>query len=181
MQGTFKEKFFRTDTRSLVGAVIMGIVFLIMMQVTGRIDGILDPSFLLLNGCCFVFFTGLIFLMYRQPAGILAGLVEALVAMATGYSPLAVVFLVANVVGSLVYSLIAIGLPMEKYRHHILTECACAFSANAIIALGLIFIMELPVLVAIFCQVVNSLFGTLVGGILTKKAYDAVKKTNLVK
>lgn len=114
MQGTFKEKFFRTDTRSLVGAVIRGIVFLIMMQVAGRINGILDPSFLLLNGCCFVLFTGLIFLMYRLPAGIIAGLVEAPVARATGHSPLAVVFLVAYVVDSLVYSLIAIGLPMEK-------------------------------------------------------------------
>lgn len=181
MQGTFKENFIKTDTKSLVGSVIMGIVFLIMMQVTGRIDGILDPSFLLLNGCCFVFFTGLIFLMYRQPAGIIAGLVEALVAMATGYSPLAVVFLVANVVGSVVYSLIAVRLPMEKYRHHIGVECACAFSANAVIALGLIFIMELPVPVAIFCQVINSLFGTFVGGVLTKKVYDAVRKSHLVK
>lgn len=180
MQGTMKEKLFRMNTKSLVGAVIMGIVFLIMMQVTGRVDGVIDPSFLLLNGCCFVFFTGLIFLMYRQPAGVIAGLVEAVVAMATGYSPLAVVFLVANVVGSLVYSFVAIQMPMEKYGQHILAEGACAFSANACIALGLIFLMEMPWLVAVFCQVVNSVFGTVVGGVLTKKVYDQLKKSNLM-
>ena len=180
MQETMKEKLFRMNTKSLVGAVIMRIVFLIMMQVTGRIDGILDPSFLLLNGCCFVFFTGLIFLMYRQPAGIIAGLVEAVVAMATGYSPLAVVFLVANVVGSLAYTFTAIRLPMEKYSHHLIAEAVCAFSANACIAWGLIVILEMPWTVAVFCQVVNSVFGTVVGGILTKKVYDQLKKGNLM-
>ena len=53
-----------------------------MEQVTGRIDGVLDPTLLLLNGTTWAFFTGLIVLMYKQPAGIIAGLVEAILAMA---------------------------------------------------------------------------------------------------
>ncbi|MEE0775678.1 MAG: hypothetical protein U0M15_01285 [Bacillota bacterium] len=179
-EGTFRERFFRTNTKSLIGAVIMGIVFLIMMQVTGRIDGVLDPNFLLFNGSCFAFFTGLIFLMYRQPAGIIAGLVEALVAMATAYSALAVVFLVANVVGSLVYSFIAIQFSMEKWWQHILAQFGCAFSANACIMLGLVYLMGLPWGVAAFCQLINSLVGTVAAGILTKIAYDGLKRTNLL-
>jgi len=108
------------DTKALVGSVIIGILFVIMEQVTGRIDGILDPTLLLLNGTCWAFFTGLIVLMYKQPAGIIAGLVEAIAAMATGYSPLAFFFLFANVIGSIAYSLIARNFSMEKLSHHVL-------------------------------------------------------------
>ncbi len=61
-----KDSIFRTDTKALVGSVMVGILFLIVMQVTGRIDAILAPTLLLFNGTAWTFFTGLIVLMYKQ-------------------------------------------------------------------------------------------------------------------
>ncbi|HWQ43113.1 MAG TPA: hypothetical protein VN456_13905 [Desulfosporosinus sp.] len=174
------EKLFRTDTKALVGSVIIGIVMLIMMQVTGRIDAILDPTLLLLNGTCWAFFTGLIVLMYRQPAGIIAGIVEAVVAMATGYSPLAFFFLFANIIGSIVYSLISIRFSMEKLSHHILAMLGCAVSGNLCVMVGLIYAFHLDWKIALLTSTITTCVGTIVAGILTKSVYGALKKSSLL-
>jgi len=175
-----KEKLFRTDTKALVGSVIIGIVMLIMMQVTGRIDAILDPTLLLLNGTCWAFFTGLIVLMYRQPAGIIAGVVEAVVAMATGYSPLAFFFLFANVIGSMVYSLIAREFSMEKLSHHIVAMFGCAVTGNLCVMAGLIYVFHLDWKIALLSSSITTLVGTIVAGILTKSVYGALQKSSLI-
>lgn len=175
-----KQKLFRTDTKALVGSVIIGIVMLIMMQVTGRIDAILDPTFLLLNGTCWAFFTGLIVLMYKQPAGIIAGIVEAVVAMATGYSPLAFFFLFANIIGSIVYSLIARNFSIEKLSHHILAMLGCTISGNLCVMVGLIYAFKLTWQYALFTSSVTTVVGFIVAGILTKYVFGALKKSALI-
>ncbi len=175
-----KDKLFRTDTKALVGAVILGIVFLIMMQVTGRIDGILDPTLLLFNGTCWSFFTGLIILMYRQPAGIISGLLEAVVAMATAYSPLAFFFLFANTIGSIAYSLVAAKLSMEKLSHHMLAQIASNVTGNFCVMLGLILVVHLDWKVALVTSSITTLVATIVAGILTKSVYSALQKSSLL-
>lgn len=171
---------FRTDTKALVGSVIIGIVFLIMMQVTGRIDAILDPTFLLFNGTCWAFFTGLIVLMYKQPAGIIAGLLEAIVAMATAYSPLAFFFLFANTLGSIAYSLVTRKYSMEKLSHHILAQAACTISGNFCVMLGLIFVIHLDWKVALVTSSITTLVGTVIAGILTHNVYRSLQKSSLL-
>ncbi|WP_088188941.1 hypothetical protein [Desulfosporosinus sp. FKA] len=175
-----KEKLLRTDTKALVGAVIIGIVFLIMDQVTGRIDGILDPTLLLLNGTSWAFFTGLIVLMYKQPAGIIAGLVEAFVAMATAYSPLAFFFLFANTLGSIAYSLIASQLSMKKLSHHLIAMLGCTVIGNFCVAIGLINVFHLDWKIAILSSALTTLVGTIVAGILTKSVYRSLQKSALL-
>jgi hypothetical protein len=175
-----KEKLFRTDTKALVGAVIIGIVFVIMEQVTGRIDGILDPTLLLLNGTCWAFFTGLIVLMYKQPAGIIAGLVEAIVAMATAYSPLAFFFIFANTIGSIVYSLIAAKFSMQKLSHHILAMFGCTVTGNLCVTIGLIYVIHLDWKIALLSSAITAVVGTIVAGILTKSVYGSLKKSALL-
>ncbi|TGE31771.1 hypothetical protein [Desulfosporosinus sp. Sb-LF] len=175
-----KEKLFRTDTKALVGAVIIGIVFVIMEQVTGRIDAILDPTLLLLNGTCWAFFTGLIVLMYKQPAGIIAGLVEAIVAMATAYSPLAFFFIFANTIGSITYSLIARNFSMEKLSHHILAMIGCNITGNLCVMAGLIYVIHLDWKIALLSSSITALVGTIVAGILTKSVYGALQKSSLL-
>jgi len=174
------EKLFRTDTKALVGSVIVGIVMLIMMQVTGRIDAVLDPTLLLLNGTCWAFFTGLIVLMYKQPAGIIAGLVEAIVAMATGYSPLAFFFIFANIIGSIVYSLIAMNFSMEKLSHHIFAMIGCTITGNLCVMAGLIYVIHLDWKIALLSSSITTLVGTIVAGILTKSVYGALQKSSLL-
>lgn len=175
-----KEQLFRTDTKALVGSVIIGIVFVIMEQVTGRIDGILDPTLLLLNGTCWAFFTGLIVLMYKQPAGIIAGLVEAIAAMATGYSPLAFFFLFANVIGSIAYSLFSKNFSMQKLSHHILAMLACTVIGNLCVTVGLIYVIHLDWKIALLSSAITALVGTIVAGILTKSVYGALQKSALL-
>ncbi|ODA41016.1 hypothetical protein [Desulfosporosinus sp. BG] len=175
-----KEKLVRTDTKALVGAVIIGIVFVIMEQVTGRIDAVLDPTLLLLNGTCWAFFTGLIVLMYKQPAGIIAGLVEAIVAMATAYSPLAFFFLFANTIGSIVYSLIAMKFSMEKLSHHILAQIGCTVTGNLCVMAGLIYVIHLDWKIALISSCITALVGTIVAGILTKSVYGSLRKSALL-
>ena len=173
-------KLFRTDTKALVGSVIVGIVFLIMMQVTGRIDAILDPTLLLLNGTCWAFFTGLIILMYKQPAGIIAGIVEAIVAMASGYSALAFFFLFANIAGSIAYSLIASNFTMEKLRHHIIAMFGCAVAGNFCVMIGLIYAIHLDWKIALLSSSLTASVGTIVAGILTKSVYGSLQKSALL-
>ena len=175
-----KEKLLRTDTKALVGAVITGIVMLIMMQVSGRIDAILDPTLLLFNGTCWAFFTGLIVLMYKQPAGIIAGLVEAFVAMASAYSPLAFFFIFANTVGSICYSLTAMNLSMDKLTHHILAQLACTVTGNFCVMLGLIYVVHLDWKIALLSSSLTTIVSTIVAGILTKYVYNALKKSALL-
>lgn len=174
------EKFFRTDTKALVGSVIVGILFVIMEQVTGRIDGILDPTLLLLNGTTWSFFTGLIVLMYKQPAGIIAGLVEAIVAMATAYSPLAFFFLFANTIGSIGYSLAARHLSMEKLSHHILAQIACNIPGNFCVMIGLIYVIHLDWKIALLTSTITTVVATIVAGILTKSIYGSLQKSSLL-
>jgi len=174
------KSLFRTDTKALVGSVIIGIVFLIMEQVTGRIDGILDPTLLLLNGTTWAFFTGLIVLMYKQPAGIIAGLVEAIVAMATGYTALAFFFLFANVIGSIAYSLIARNFSMEKLSHHIYAQIGCNVTGNFFVMIGLIYVIHLEWKIALLSASITTLVATIVAAILTKSVYGALQKSALL-
>jgi len=175
-----EKRLFRADTKALVGAVIIGIVFVIMEQVTGRIDGLLDPTLLLLNGTCWAFFTGLIVLMYQQPAGMIAGLVEAVAAMATGYSPLAFFFLFANVIGSIAYSLVAKNFSMKKLSHHILAQLACNVTGNLCVMVGLIYIVHLDWKIALLSSAITTLVATIVAGVLTKSVYGALQKSALL-
>lgn len=175
-----KESVIRTDTKALVGSVLLGILFVIMEQVTGRIDAILDPTLLLLNGTTWAFFTGLIVLMYKQPAGIIAGLVEAVVAMSTGYSALAFLFLFANPIGSIAYSWATRNLSMKKLSHHILGQLACTVTGNFCVMLGLIYILHLDWKIALLTSGITTLVGTFGAGFLTKVVYGALQKSRLL-
>ena len=180
MQTNTKENLFRTDTKALVGAVITGIVMLIMMQVSGRIDAILDPTFLLFNGTCWAFFTGLIVLMYKQPAGIIAGLVQAFIAMASALSPLSFFFIFANTLGSISYSLASAKLSMDKLSHHFLAQVVCNITGNLCVMIGLIYVVHLDWKIALLTSAITATVSTIGAGILTKYVYDALKKSALL-
>lgn len=175
-----QEGVFRTDTKALVGAVIIGILFVIMEQVTGRIDSILDPTFLFLNGTTWSFFTGLLVLMYKQPAGVIGGLVEAFVAMATAYTPLAFFFIFANTIGSIAYSIVARNFSMEKLSHHFFAQIGCNVAGNLVVMIGLISVYHLEWKVALFTSLATTVVATIVAGILTKKVYASLQKSALL-
>jgi hypothetical protein len=118
--------------------------------------------------------------MYKQPAGIIAGLVEAIVAMATGYSALAFFFLFANVIGSIAYSLIASNFSMEKLSHHILAMFGCTVTGNFCVMIGLIYAIHLDWKIALISSSITTLVGTIVAGILTNSVYGTLQKSSLL-
>lgn len=172
--------FFRTDTKALVGSVILGIVFVICCQAAGFVDNLLPTGkagMYLINGSVWAFFTGLIALVYRQPAGLIAAEVEAIISI--WYSPLWVCFIFANAVASLAVSLVAKKLAMTKWWHHIVAQFLCNFLGNCFICIGLVQIYGLPVKVAIIESLIIVAVCWPVSTILTKISYDTVKRSGL--
>ena len=76
-----KDNIFRTDTKALIGGVVMGIIFVIACQVAGAIDNLLPTGkagMLLVNGSVWAFFTAFITIHYKQPAGLIGAEIEAI-------------------------------------------------------------------------------------------------------
>ncbi|MFA0814983.1 MAG: hypothetical protein ACC608_04265 [Anaerofustis sp.] len=176
-----QKQLFRTDTKALVGSVIMGIVFVIASQVTGFIDDLLPwgkAGMYLINGTVWAFMTALITLMYRQPAGLIAGEVEAIISV--WYSPLWVSFLFANAVGSIMISLVAAKCSMEKWWHHILAQFLCNFFGNCVVCVGLVKVYNMPLNVAIIESLIVAAICWPLSTIMTKLVYDKVKNSGLI-
>ena len=179
---TQENAIFRTDTKALVGAVILGIVFVIACQATGFIDNLLPwgkAGMYLINGSVWAFFTGIITLLYKQPAGVIAGEVEAIISI--WYSPLWLCFIFANAIGSIAMSVVASKLSMEKWWHHIVSQFFVTFLGNCCVFVGLIKIYGVPVVVALWETAIIIVVTWIVATILQKFVYDALKKSGLSK
>ncbi|GAB4248765.1 MAG: hypothetical protein Kow00129_09550 [Thermoleophilia bacterium] len=171
--------FWRTDTRALVGAVLMGLAFVVAQQLTHRVDNIFWPTLVIFGGISWATFTGLAALLFRQPAALIMGETQALIAVGTGLSPLAPFFIPANGLGALTYSLVAWRLSMQKWTHHLLAQAATNVVGNLCVAVGLRVILELPYPVIIVSSSVTALAGTVGSTILTHRLYRSVKSSGL--
>ena len=179
---TKENSLFRTDTKALVGSVILGIVFVIACQATGFIDNMMPwgkAGMYLINGSVWAFFTGIIALLYKQPAGIIAGEVQAVISI--WFSPLWLCFIFANAIGSIVMSVVSSKLSMEKWWHHIVSQFFINFFGNCVICVGLVKIYNLPVKVAIIESLIIVVVTWIVATILQKLVYQALCKSGLTK
>lgn len=174
------QPFWRTDSKALVGAVIMGIAFVLVQQLTERVDAILDPSLQLLNCITWASFTGLITLIYRQPAGLITGEIEALFAIFTGTIPLAPMYIFANGFASLAYSIAARFFAMDRWRHHFIAMAVCNVVGNIFIGIGLVLILNMRILVAIGAVAITTVVGTIFATIIVKNLSEVVKKSGLI-
>ncbi|MDT3698121.1 MAG: hypothetical protein RO469_01735 [Thermincola sp.] len=172
-------KAWRTDTKALVGAVILGVVSMLLQQVSMRIDAAIWTPLIILGGITWATLTGLITLIFRQPAGIIMGETQALIAMATGLSPVALFFIPANGFSSLAYTLVARKLSMQKWSHHFLAQLATNVVGNIFVGYGLHVVLKLPVNVAVVSSLITCCAGIIGATILTKKIADALNKAGL--
>lgn len=175
-----KKNFIRVDTKALVGAVLLGIVFVLVQQIAHRIDAMLNPASVLIGGVTWATFTGLVVLLFRQPAGIITAEVQALIALATGLSPLAPFFIPANGLASLTYSFVSWKLPMDKWLHHFLAQVPTNIIGNICVAIGLKVILHLPLPVILFASGITTLAGIIGGTIFSKIIYDNIKKSGVI-
>ncbi len=179
---TKKNSIFRTDSKALVGSVILGIVFVIACQATGFVDNLMPwgkVGMYLINGSVWALFTGIIALLYKQPAGIIAAEVEALISVL--FSPLWICFIFANAISSAAMSVVASKLSMEKLWHHIVAQFFVNFLGNCVIGVGLVKIYSLPVKVAVIESLIVFAVCWVVASVLEKVVYDAIKKSGLAK
>lgn len=177
---TAKKTMWRTDTRALVGAVILGVAFILTEFITAKIDSALWSPLIIVDGITWATFTGLITLVFRQPASLIMTEIQAFSAMATGQFAFAIFFVPANAIGSLVYSLFASKLSMEKWSHHFIAQIFTNFLGNIPVAIGLHYVLQLPWNVVITSSVITSIAGIIGASILTKVLYDALRKSGLV-
>ncbi|MGO9119168.1 MAG: hypothetical protein ACLQPD_16370 [Desulfomonilaceae bacterium] len=172
---------FRVDTRSLVGSVLLGLVFVLVQQVAHRIDALISPAVVIVGGVTWATFTGLVVLLFRQPAGLITAEVAAFVAVASGLSPLAMFFIPANGLGSITYSLVSCKLPMRTLLHHLIPQMFTNVVGNACVAIGLRIILNVPWPIILFLAAITSTAGIIGGTLLTRLVYNHVIKSGVVK
>lgn len=180
LQAQVSKPLWRTDTKALVGAVVMGIAFVLVQQIAHRIDNMIWPTLIIIGGITWATFTGLITLIFRQPAGIIMGETQAVIAIASGLSPIAVFFVPANGLGSLAYSMVARKLSMEKWSHHFLAQLVNNVVGNACVAVGLLTILKLPLPIVIISSAITAGAGIVGSTILTKVLVDSLRRAGLI-
>ncbi len=175
-----RQSLFLVNTKSLVGAVLLGLVFVLVQQIAHRIDALINPASVIIGGVTWATFTGLIVLLYRQPAGLITAEVAAFTGLATGLSVLAPFFILANGAGSIVYSLVSWKLPMKTWGHHFLAQLATNVIGNLFVAIGLHVLLHLPTGVILIAAGITTAAGVIGGTILTKKIYESVYRAGLI-
>lgn len=170
---------FRMQTKTLVGAVLLGLVFVLVQQIAHRIDAMINPACVIIGGVTWATFTGLIVLLYRQPAGLITAEVAALTGLATGLSVLAPFFILANGAGSIAYSLVAWKLPMRSWTHHLLAQVATNAAGNLFVAIGLRVLLHLPYPVILSAAAITTTAGIIGGTVLTRRLYESIRKAGL--
>ncbi|MBI3979132.1 MAG: hypothetical protein HY331_13185 [Chloroflexi bacterium] len=173
--------FWRLDSKALVGGVFFGIVMVLLVGAGDRADTALTGgAFLIFGGISWATIMGISTLLCRQPGGVIAGLMEGIVAIAAGISPLAVTFPIVNAAGSLAYSLVAWKLPMSSWGHHLLAQVAGNLVGNALVAVGLFAILQLPVGVILVSSGVTMVASIIGGTVVTKVVAETVARSGLL-
>jgi hypothetical protein len=176
-----RQPLFLVSTKSLVGAVLLGLAFVLVQQIAHRIDALINPACVIIGGVTWATFTGLVVLLYRQPAGLITAEVAAFTALATGLSVLAPFFILANGAGSLIYSLVSWKCSMRTWGHHFMAQLATNLVGNLFVAIGLSVLLHLPHKVILIAAGITTTAGVIGGTILTKKIYENITRAGLIK
>lgn len=173
--------FWWFDSKPIVRGVFFGIVMALFVGIGDRADAALTGgAFPILGGLSWAAIMGISTLLCRQPGGIIAGVMQGVVDIALGLSPLALIFPIVNVAGSLAYSLIAWRLPMTGWHHHLLAQIAGNVVGDVLVAGGLFFILELPVEVILVSTGVTMIVSIVGGTALTKMLVDAAGRSGVL-
>lgn len=174
-------QLWRWDLKSIVGGVLFGVLMTVLGQIFERLDTALTGgAFVVLGAVNFYTIASLSTLLFRLPGGVITGLTNAFIAIATGTSPMAPWFVPTNTVFAIVYALVAWRLPMNRWQHHLMATGIGVWLSMLIILWGLLVTIKLPINVALASYVVTSVAGTVGGAILTMLIANAVDKSRVL-
>jgi len=174
------KRYVRLDTKAIVSGVMLGIVMVLVQQVTSRIDVALSGgSFSIVGGITWATVSGLSALLFRQPAGLITGEIQALIGLLTASSPLAPTFFLSNGLGSLAYTWVATRRRMDTWLDHLLAQLVQNLVGNLMVALALLFILHLPLSVVLLSIAVTGGIGAIVSTLLTKPIAESVARSGV--
>jgi len=169
----------RVDTKALVGGVLLGIVLVLVNQVATRLDAIINPSAGFVSGSTTAIILGLCVRLFRQPAGIIAGEIQALIAIATASNPLAPAFLITNAVEALAYSGVLRVWPQNSWRSHFLTQVAGNFAGDLVFMLAVIILLHVPFVIALTAIILTFVVNLIISTLVTKPLTDVVERSGV--
>ncbi len=171
----------RWDLKAIVGSVLFGVLLTVLAAVFERIDTALTGgSFVILGAVNFYTISALATLFFRLPGGILTGETNALIAIATGTSPMAPWFVPTNAVFPILYVLVAWKLRMDEWWHHLVAVAVGVWGSMLIILWGLLVTIELPLSIALTSYAITSVAGTVGATILSIIISRAVDKSRVL-
>ena len=171
----------RVDLKAIVGGVFLGLVMVLLVGLGDRADTALTGgAFPVFGGVSWAAMMGISTLLFGQPGGIIAGLIQGFMDIATGASPLAPIFPIVNAAGSLAYFLVARRLLMNRWSHHFLAQVVANLVGDALVAVGLYYILELPVNVILVSSAVTAVVSIIGGTILTRVVANAAAKSGVL-
>jgi hypothetical protein len=149
--------------------------------VVERIDTALTGgAFVILGAINFYTIAALSTLLFRLPGGILTGETNALIALATGSSPMAPWFIPTNAAFAVIYALVIWRLKMDVWWHHLVANVLGVWISMLFILWGLLVTIELPFNIAFTSYLVTSVAGTVGATILSILIANAVDRSGVL-
>lgn len=185
MQGSYlatvQGHLWRWDLKAIVGGVLFGVLMTVLAQIVERLDTALTGgAFVILGAVNFYTIASLSTLLFRLPGGLITGLTNALIAIATGTSPMAPWFVPTNALFAIVYALVIWRMRMDRWQHYLLATAIGVWASMLIILWGLLVTIKLPLNIALTSYVVTSLAGTIGATILTMIIAKAVDRSRVL-
>lgn len=174
-------RLWRWDTRALIGSVLLGVVLTVIGGFVERIDTALTGgAFVILGAINFYTIAALSTLLFRLPGGVLTGETNALIALATGSSPMAPWFIPTNAAFPIIYGLVIWRLKMDRWWHHLVANVLGVWISMLFILWGLLVTIELPLNIALTSYAVTSVAGTVGATILSILIANAVDRSGVL-
>lgn len=179
--GTIQGQLWRWDLKAIIGSVLLGVVLTVLAAVAERLDTALTGgAFVVLGAINFYTIASVATLLYRLPGGVLTGEVNALIAIATGTSPMAPWFAPTNAAFAIIYAVVVRNLRMDRWTHYFVASALGVWLSMLIILYGLLVTIKLPLNVAIVSYIVTSIAGTVGSTILALVIARAVDRSRVL-
>jgi hypothetical protein len=174
------QPLFRTDARSLVGSVLMGVLMVLIVSLGDRIDAsILGGAFPIFGGVTWAITMALSALFLGLPGALIAGEIQAVMDLALGV-PLAPAFMVANAIGPVVFALIAHRLTMRTLAHYLIALTPAVILGNLCVAVFLVLVLEVPVGMLLVSELVVIAASIIAGVFAVRAVAEAVWRSRIL-